>query len=365
MIKNCYIHIPFCSNICSYCDFCKEYYDKNKVKIYLEKLSKEISNTYNNELLGTIYIGGGTPTCLDKDELKELFKIINKLNKSSNIEFTIEGNIESITKEKLDLFKENNINRISIGIESINSNNLNILDRKSNKEEIINKINLIRESGIDNINVDLIYALPNETIEDVINDLDFITSLEVTHISTYSLIIEDHTILGINKTKPINDELDEKMYKVITKYLKEKEFIHYEISNFSKENYESKHNLCYWHNEEYYGFGLGAASYINSIRRTNTRSLNNYPNKYVEEEYLDIDDKIEYEIILNLRLLEGINLNNFKNKYHKELKELYNYQELINNNLLVENNNYLYIPEDLLYVSNEIIVKLLDKKVGI
>ena len=280
MVKNCYIHIPFCNTICSYCDFCKQYYNKKKVKDYLKKLKEEINNNYNNEPLETIYIGGGTPTSLNLEELNELFEITDSLNKKDNLEFTVEANIDSITKEKLLLMKEHKVNRLSIGIESINKNNLKFLNRKLDINETKEKIELIRSLGFNNINMDLIYALPIESKEDLLKDIEFLTSLNVEHISTYSLIIEDHTILKINNVENIDDQLDEEMYNLIKKELEQKGYIHYEISNFSKPNYESKHNMCYWHNEEYYGFGLGAASYINNIRKTNTRSLTNYPNKY-------------------------------------------------------------------------------------
>ena len=193
-------------------------------------------------------------------------------------------------------------------------------------------------------------------------DIEFLLSLNVKHISTYSLIIEEHTKLGIKKTEPIQEEVDYKMYQTIIQLLKENQFIHYEISNFAKPGYESRHNKCYWLNEEYYGFGLGASSYQNNKRKTNTRSLTNYPNKVLEEEILTKEETIEYEIILNLRLLEGINLNKFKEKYQKELKDIYSYEELVKNHLLVEEDNHIRIPEELLYVSNEIMVKFLQTK---
>ena len=362
MVKNCYIHIPFCNTICSYCDFCKQYYNKKKVKDYLKKLKEEIDNNYNNEPLETIYIGGGTPTSLNLEELTELFEITDSLNKKDNLEFTIEANIDSITKEKLLLMKEHKVNRLSIGIESINKNNLKFLNRKLDINETKEKIELIRSLGFNNINMDLIYALPIESKEDLLKDIEFLTSLNVEHISTYSLIIEDHTVLKINNVENIDDQLDEEMYNLIKKELEQKGYIHYEISNFSKPNYESKHNMCYWHNEEYYGFGLGAASYINNMRKTNTRSLTNYPNKYLEEEKVDESSKIEYEVILNLRLLEGIDLIRFKEKYNKDFNELFDYHELVNNNLLEIVNNHLRIKEEYLYVSNEIIVKLLQTR---
>lgn len=363
-MKNCYIHIPFCNKICSYCDFCKLYYNKDLVNKYLDALEKEINKIYKGEVLETIYIGGGTPSSLSLDELERLFKILSVLNKDKNIEYTIENNFDSITEEKINLYKKYGINRLSFGIETTNNSYLKLLNRSLSKDKVRKIINYSKEIGITNINVDLIYALPNESINDLEKDIDFILSLDIPHISTYSLIIEDNTLLKINNYKNISEDLDSDMYKYICKRLKDNNFTHYEISNFSKEGYYSKHNLCYWNNKEYYGFGLGSSSYINNKRITNTRSINNYLKEdfIKEEEIIDINSKIEYEVILNLRKKEGIDLISFKEKYKKDLLSIYNYNELVDKEFLIFNNNHLYIPEDKWYISNEIIVRLLNNR---
>jgi len=363
MIKSCYIHIPFCKKICSYCDFCKLIYNKKFINKYLNDLEYEINNKYQGEVLDTIYIGGGTPSCLDLDELDYLFKIISKLKVSNNLEYTIECNIDTLDKDKLLLMKKYNINRISIGIESIDKNNLKILERESDKNRIIDTIKLIRELGFNSINLDLMYAIAGEDINTLNNDIDFILRLKPEHISCYSLIIEDNTKLKINDTKYIDEDIDNEMYNLICKRLKDNGYIHYEISNFCLDGYYSRHNMCYWNNLEYYGFGIGASSYIENKRINNTRSITNYRNNSTFSlEEVSLDDKIEYEILLGLRLIKGIDLNAFKDKYNKELIELYNYNELVDLGLLKINNNHLFIPEDKLYVSNEIIVRLLQNK---
>ena len=364
MTKSAYIHIPFCNKICSYCDFSKFYNYKEFIDKYLISLEKEIKSIYKGEVLDTIYIGGGTPTVLELNDLEKLLKIISIFNKSNSIEYTIESNIDTLSKEKLDLLKKYNINRISIGVETTNNKLLKLLNRDLNKKHLEEMINYSKTIGIDNINLDLIYALPGESINDLKKDLEYITSLNPKHISTYSLIIEEHTVLNNLKYKSISEELDLKMYNYICNYLKDKGYNHYEISNFSKPSYESKHNLVYWNNNNYYGFGIGAASYIDNKRITNTRSLNKYfNNNYIKEkEILNRNDIIDYQIILNLRLKDGIDLKLFKDKYKINLNDIYNYEELVNNNLLELNNNHLYIPENKLYISNTIIVSLLDKK---
>ena len=365
MIKNCYIHIPFCDKICSYCDFCKMYKIDKFIDTYLDALEKEIKGIYKGEVLETIYIGGGTPSSLSINQLKKLFNILSILKKDDNTEYTIENNFENIAREKLELYKEVGINRLSFGIETTNKNHLKLLERDIDLDKVVNIISTCRELGFNNINVDLIYALPRESIKDLEKDLEYIYSLDVEHISTYSLIIEDHTKLKIRGTKNISEDLDYDMYKYICDSMKKHNYKHYEISNFSKEGYESKHNTCYWDNSNYYGFGLGTSSYIDNMRITNTRSLNNYcDGKYVKEvEYLNDEDKMEYEVILNLRKSNGIDLDMFKFKYNKSLIDVYDYKELVNIGLLVLENNHLYIPCDKWYISNSIIVDVLEKKI--
>ena len=218
MTKSAYIHIPFCNKICSYCDFSKFYNYKEFIDKYLISLEKEIKSIYKGEVLDTIYIGGGTPTVLELNDLEKLLKILNIFNKSKNIEYTIESNIDTLSKDKLDLLKKYNINRISIGIETTNNKLLKLLNRDLNKKHLEEMINYSKSIGIDNINLDLIYALPGEKMLDLKKDLEYITSLNPKHISTYSLIIEEHTVLNNLKYKSISEELDLKMYNYICNY---------------------------------------------------------------------------------------------------------------------------------------------------
>ena len=360
MINNCYIHIPFCKNICSYCDFCKVFYNEKLVDKYLNSLEYEIKSIYNNELQETIYIGGGTPSSLNLEELEKLFKILNNIKKDSNTEYTIECNFSTITKEKLLLFKKYGINRLSFGIESISNKNLDLLGRNESKEQITQIISLARTLGFSNINLDLMYAIPGESIEELKEDLDFIISLDPEHISTYSLIIEENTKLYINNTKEIDEDIDYLMYNKICSILKDK-YQHYEISNFAKNGYQSRHNLCYWKNKEYYGFGVSASSYRNNTKYTNTKSITKYNNndyKYLEEKITE-EDKMSYEMILGLRLLEGVSKEEFYNKYNIKIEEYFDLDLLIKNKLLSDNNTHYFINEDKLYVSNEILLNFI------
>lgn len=358
-IKSAYIHIPFCKSICSYCDFSKMYYNSNFVNSYLNALSNEIKEDYKGEILETIYIGGGTPSSLSIDELKHLFLITNTLNLSDNYEFTIECNIEDVTKEKLELFKNNKVNRISIGVQSFNNKILKYLNRKYDSEIILKKINLAKKY-FDNINIDLIYAVNNETIDDLKKDLKMFLNIDIPHISCYSLIIEKNTILYNKNEEYISEDLDRLMYDTIEKTLSSN-YCHYEISNYAKKGFESKHNLCYWNNKEYYGFGLSAASYIENKRINNTRNLKKYIefNRDKKEEILTKEDKIRYELILGFRKIEGINKKEFYNKYNIDIHDLYNINELLKKGYLNEDDEYIFIPKEYIYVSNDILINFI------
>ena len=360
MIHSVYIHIPFCNDICSYCDFCKMYYNSNLVDKYLKELKKEIKLKYNNEIINTIYIGGGTPSSLNIEQLKYLFNIIS-IFKTDNLEYTIECNIENIEEEKLKLFKKYGINRISIGIQTLNNKYIKYLNRHHDKKMVIDKINIVKKY-FDNINIDLIYAIPSETLKELDNDLDIFIKLDIPHISTYSLIIEENTKLFINKEKNIDEDLDFKMYKHICNKLKENNYNHYEISNFSKIGYESKHNLVYWNNLEYFGFGLGASGYINNCRYENTRSINNYlkGNYILNIHKLDKKETIENEFILGLRKIKGINKLDFKNKYNIDIENIETVKELLNQNKLIDDGYYIFINEKYLYTSNNILINFIN-----
>ncbi|MBQ1812464.1 MAG: radical SAM family heme chaperone HemW [Bacilli bacterium] len=357
-MKSVYIHIPFCHDICSYCDFCKMKYKKDWADEYLESLEYEIKNKYNGEKVRTLYIGGGTPSVLDIDELNKLFEIINLFDLSELEEFTIECNIESLTNEKLILFKKNGINRLSVGVQTFNDKYIKLLNRNHTKEEVFEKIEMAKMIGFNNINVDLMYALPNETIEDLEYDVDNILRLNVEHISCYSLMIEPNTKLFIDKIKPIDEDLDYDMYRYIEKRLNNREYNHYEISNYSKIGYESKHNLVYWNNNYYYGFGLSASGYLEGYRYDNTKNLNKYnAHNYVDNIVkVSEDDRLKYELILGFRKIHGINKKEFSDKFGKNIYEVFNIKELLDNKMLNEDEDYIFISDEWIYKSNEILI---------
>lgn len=358
--KSIYIHIPFCSNICSYCDFCKFYYNEKIVNFYLESLELEIKNNYQNEEIETIYIGGGTPSSLSISELTKLFNTLKIINVSSNLEFTFECNVMDITIEKLEFLKKKGVNRLSVGIQSFQSEILKFLEREYNKEDIIYRINLAKKY-FDNINIDLMYAIPGEDLNILKCDIEEFLLLDVNHISTYSLIIEEHTKLSINNTSYIDEDLDYKMYELINDTLVNNGYIHYEVSNFSKEGYQSKHNLTYWKNKKYYGFGLGASGYIDNIRYTNTKNLNKYlSGNFCSEEEIITDYLLASNYaVLGFRTIYGVNKKEFKNKFGKSLIDYFNVSKLVEDNIILENDECYYIDYKYWYVLNEILVNFI------
>ncbi len=360
-ITSMYLHIPFCKSICTYCDFAKMYYEEKLVLPYIDALKREVNSEYKGEVLKTLYVGGGTPSHLSKDALNKLFQVIDTFSFFKEYEFTFECNIEDIDSMLLQFLKDHRVNRLSIGVETFQEKFLSFLGRHHTREETFQKIKLIHAFGFTNINIDLMYAFPNQTLMDIEKDIEDALKCDVTHISSYSLIIEDHTLLGIRHTNPIDQEYDYEMYQLLENKFEKAGFVHYEVSNYAKPGFESKHNQVYWKNERYYGFGLGASGYINHLRYTNTRSLKHYlsGNRILEEEKITVALDQSYTLILGLRLLKGIAMKDFYQKYGKTIFEVYDIMDLIEDHLLEEVDGYLRIPKDKIYLSNQVLIRFL------
>ena len=360
-MRSVYIHIPFCKSICSYCDFCKLFYHGPWVTQYLNSLLLEIQDKYMGEEIETLYIGGGTPSALSIKDLKYLFEIIDKFKLSDNLEFTFECNLNDINEELLNFLKDNRVNRLSIGIESFNEDKLAFMERSHTYEAAENAISLARSIGFDNINIDLMYGIPGESLKDLKKDIELFLKLDPDHISTYSLIVEDNTKISNAGVVPISEELDASMYELICDKLDNKKYVHYEVSNFAKRGKESKHNLTYWNNEEYYGFGLGASGYRHGVRYENTRSITKYfKGEYVKnEELLSKEDKMYNELMLGFRKMEGINLREFFLKYEINMQEAFDLREVLKEKELLVDGEYIYVNPEYIYVMNEILIKII------
>ena len=338
-----YVHIPFCKKKCDYCDFISFSNKNSKMQEYIEAVLKEIELQKIKKQITTIYIGGGTPSYIDSKYIKEILCEICKKNVADNAEITIEVNPGTVTLEKLKDYKMTGINRLSIGLQTTNDELLKQIGRIHNVEQFLETYKMAREVGFKNINVDLMLGLPNQRIKDLKDSLEKIIQLQPEHISVYSLIVEEGTPIA-NKIESgelelPEEEIERNMYWYVKNTLELNGYKHYEISNFTKKGFESKHNMNCWNQEEYVGIGIAAHSYRDITRYSNTENMSEYiknvrsnkleRNRIIHEIQKEDDTKKEY-MLLGLRKIEGISIKKFKEKfgdnpiylYRNELKKL-------------------------------------------
>ncbi len=354
-----YIHIPFCKQKCYYCDFISFACKENFVKKYIDALKKEIHDVLSVQKynIKTIYIGGGTPSYINSKYIKEILNLIYaKAQIDINAEITIEINPGTINKQKLEDYFSAGINRISIGLQSTNDEVLKTIGRIHNYNQFIETYNLARKAGFKNINVDLMFGLPKQNLEILEESVDKIIELKPEHVSVYSLILEDDTELKNkiekNELELPNEELERIMYWRAKEKLENQGYNHYEISNFAKKGFESKHNMDCWSQKEYIGIGLAAHSYQNNTRYSNTEELEKYiefqnQEKIIHEKQMNEDKKKEY-MLLGLRKIDGIKISDFKNKFIDN--PIYLYKDNLNK----------LVNEDLIQIDNDVI-KLTNK----
>lgn len=328
-----YIHIPFCKKKCYYCDFISYPNKDNCADEYIDTLIKEYKNYKAEEYtIKTIYIGGGTPSYINSKKIKRLLKEIDIRNAE---EITIEVNPGTVTREKLIDYKEAGINRISIGLQSTKDNLLKNIGRIHTYNEFLQTYNLAREVGFTNINIDLMLALPGQSIEDLKESVEKILNLNPEHISVYSLILEEGTklydLIESGTYALPEDETERKMYWLVKDMLESKGYKHYEISNFAKEGFESKHNTDCWKQKEYVGIGAAAHSYLDNRRYSNQEIIEEYIKNYSNKEVHEEQDKLSKEkefMILGLRKIKGINISDFKSKFNDN--SIYLFREELN-----------------------------------
>lgn len=355
-----YIHIPFCKQKCYYCDFVSFSNKEEYIEKYVETLKREIdSYDLSNYNITTIYIGGGTPSRIPSEKIQEILeKIRQKISKNQtkweNIEITIELNPGTVDEEKIKKYKKIGINRLSIGLQSTNNKLLKEIGRIHTFEDFKDTYNTVKKVSFENINVDLMIGLPNQTISDVKDSLNEIIKLNPTHVSVYSLIVEENTkmekLINNKELQLPDEELERQMYWYVKNTLELNGYNHYEISNFAKKGKESKHNLNCWEQKEYIGLGLAAYSYLNGIRYGNTSDIEKYINVQdflnsseleesgirIVDEVQSLEDKRKEYMLLGLRKIEGVSIQKFKEKFvenpiflfRKELEKLVN-EELI------------------------------------
>ena len=376
-----YVHLPFCVQKCLYCDFLSGPTHLSLIDEYIEKLTiemqqhKEFVQKYK---IRSIFLGGGTPSILNVIQIEKvmnaLYDIIgNQL--LENAEITIESNPGTLTEEKLKKYLELGINRISMGLQSTHNDELKNLGRIHSYEDFLDGFQKARNAGFKNINIDLMSGLPEQTLEKYETTLNRIIALNPEHISAYSLIVEEGTKFyekygteeGMKKLP--DEETDRLMYQRTKEILSQAGYQRYEISNYAKKGYESRHNISYWIGIDYIGFGLGSSSYFQKKRYHNEENMKYYLQKLSQnenvmnlDEELTLQDQMEEFMILGLRMIKGISKTEFEARFQKDVLSVYGgpIQKLLQLNLLEENGDYLCLTEQGIDVSNEIFTMFLD-----
>ncbi|RSI10165.1 radical SAM family heme chaperone HemW [Streptococcus sanguinis] len=366
-----YVHIPFCTQICYYCDFSKVFIKNQPVDSYLEHLIEEY-DSYDIKNLRTLYIGGGTPTALSAPQLAFLLeKLTDKLDLSYLEELTIEANPGDLDQEKIAVLKDSPVNRVSLGVQTFNDRMLKQIGRSHSEKDIYENIVNLKKAGFDNISIDLIYALPKQTMEDVKTNVAKAIALDIPHMSLYSLILENHTVF-MNRMRrgklPLpKEDLEAEMFDYIIAELEKAGFEHYEISNFSKPGFESRHNLMYWDNAEYYGIGAGASGYVNGVRYKNHGPIRHYlqaveaGNARVQEEMLTLKEKMEEEMFLGLRKKSGVSKKRFEEKFGISFEDQYGavVSELTQQGLLVPDRDIVRMTKQGLFLGDTVAEKFI------
>ncbi|HGA2091321.1 TPA: radical SAM family heme chaperone HemW [Streptococcus agalactiae] len=366
-----YVHIPFCTQICYYCDFSKVFIKNQPVDAYLQALIREF-RSYDITELRTLYIGGGTPTSISAVQLDYLLtELIRDLNLNTLEEFTIEANPGDLTVDKIEVLQKSAVNRVSLGVQTFNDKHLKRIGRSHNEAQIYSTIDALKTAGFQNISIDLIYALPGQTMDDVRSNVAKALSLNIPHLSLYSLILEHHTVF-MNKMRrgklhlPTED-LEAEMFEYIICEMERNGFEHYEISNFTKPGFESRHNLMYWDNVEYYGVGAGASGYLDGIRYRNRGPIQHYlkgvseGNARLSEEVLSKNEMMEEELFLGLRKKEGVSIGKFEQKFGTSFEKRYGQivQELQSDGLLKENNGFIQMTKKGLFLGDTVAEKFI------
>lgn len=369
-----YIHIPFCYSKCFYCDFASYSKKENEIEAYIDALctemlqNAEVLSEYN---ITTIYIGGGTPSYIESKYIKQIMDTLSMfLDKEKIREVTIELNPNSVTKEKLETYKECGVNRLSIGLQSTHNDVLKKIGRVHQFEDFENTLDLANEVGFDNISLDLIYPLPDLSLQAFKETIDYVVSLKeknIKHISIYNLEIHANTklefIINEGYVSLVDEDTEYEMYNYLTKKFEENGYNRYEISNYALPGYESKHNLRYWNQEQYLGFGSCAASFFSGVRSSNVKGIEEYielinknytPKDYESIEELDTEALRKEYIMLALRKIDGVNKNKFKMKYNKDIHDIFakEIDELKKDNLLFEDETSIYLTKRGLEVAN-------------
>lgn len=362
-----YIHIPFCEQICFYCDFNKFFLKGQPVDDYIQGLLKEISLTMKKypRTLETLYIGGGTPTALSAHQLDVFLTGINELFPEKLQEFTVEANPGDLSEDKMKVLLDHKVDRISLGVQTFDNELLKKIGRSHNREDIFTTMKRLDKVGFHNVSIDLIYALPGQSMDNFSATLNDALSLDLPHYSLYSLILENKTYFmnWVRQGHLVlpSDDVAADMFDLAKERLEKNNIFQYEISNFSKAGFQSQHNLMYWNNEHYFGFGAGASGYLGNKRYKNLgpvphylNALNNEQLPLLEEETLSKKNQMEEEMFLGLRKKEGVSLSHFEEKFQVSYEEVFGTvtKKLLNDGLVELKNNRLFLTRKSLLLGN-------------
>ncbi|WP_341960878.1 radical SAM family heme chaperone HemW [Planococcus maritimus] len=355
MVKGMYIHIPFCHQICFYCDFNKVFFKDQPVDAYIESIGQELALWKQQGALDvpleTVFLGGGTPTALTPDQLKRLLELIHQyVPMSEGVEWSSEANPDELTREKMEVLFNGGVNRLSMGVQTFDQDLLKRLGRTHANDDVLRAVETAREVGFSNISFDLMYGLPGQTMTQWDETLERAFAFGMPHFSAYSLIIEPKTVfynlMVKGKLNTVTEDLEGDMYERLMKEMGKHGLHQYEISNFAKPGHESRHNLLYWDNEEYIGVGAGAHGYVNGIRYSNHGPLKKYmePLEAGQRPVLDattvsVKAQMEEEMFLGLRKTAGVELARFEEKFGAALEQVYGeilQSEQAKGNLVVE-----------------------------
>ncbi|MCA0970025.1 radical SAM family heme chaperone HemW [Halobacillus litoralis] len=374
-ISSAYIHIPFCQQICHYCDFTKFFYNERLADEYLEALENEIHTYIPGEKakVKTIFVGGGTPTAVNHAQLKKLLTMIDEhFDVSYCEEYTFEANPGDLDEEKVRLLKEFGVDRISLGVQVFDDDMLEKIGRVHRVKDVYTNVDRLVKAGLTNVSIDLMYALPGQTVDHFEKTIDEAMQFDLPHYSSYSLQIEPKTIFyqrykkGTLVKPPEEDEAE--MYELLQRKLASAGVNQYEISNFSKPGFESKHNLTYWNNEYYFGIGAGAHGYLPGKRTINLRPLPAYTKKAMEdgqpilhEEPVGVKEQMEEEMFLGLRKTEGVSFREFNRKYNKEIVDVFGeaIPKLKDRKLIQESDGFISLTSKGRILGNEVFQEFL------
>ncbi len=311
-----YVHVPFCRSICYYCDFCHRFYQEKEADAWLQALRKEILYFSPGPDLRTVYIGGGTPTALSDAQLDSLLCLLDPYTKNVR-EYTIEINPETLDENKAAILAEHGINRASIGLQTADEELLKKIGRHHTAAGVAEAVRLLKDHGIDNISLDLMYSLPDQNMASLRESIRFALSLQPKHLSLYSLTVEENTVFGRKGITPLDEDTEADMYEEICRILPQAGYRQYEISNFALPGYESQHNLVYWHYEDFYGLSAGASGMEDHCRYDKPSNLSEYLNDPLKRDVIPLTRKDEMfeTVMMGLRLKDGIFLQDFQNRF--------------------------------------------------